>query len=66
MQKLFSELDPHRKAYLNINDWRNSFKTFSSKDQLLVELKNVVSSTFANHESVFRFILNFGSDEGEV
>jgi Ca2+-binding EF-hand superfamily protein len=32
VQKLFSELDPHRKGYLNINDWRNSFKTFSSKD----------------------------------
>ena len=66
VQKLFSELDPHRKGFLNINDWRNSFKTFSSHDQLLVELKNVVASTFADPDSVYRFFLNFGSDQGEV
>ena len=66
VQKLFSELDPHRKGFLNINDWRNSFKTFSFQDQLMVELKNVVASTFADPDSVFRFFLNFGSDDGEV
>ena len=66
VQKLFSELDPHRKGFLNINDWRNSFKTFSSQDQLLVELKNVVASTFADSDSVYRFFLNFASDEGEM
>lgn len=32
IQKLFSELDPHKKGFLNINDWRNAFKTFNSAD----------------------------------
>ena len=25
LQKLFSELDPHKKGHLNQNDWRNAF-----------------------------------------
>lgn len=61
VQKLFSELDPHKKGFLNINDWRNSFKTFNSADQLIVELKNTVASTFSNCDSVFQFFLNFSS-----
>ena len=32
IQKLFSELDPHKKGFLNINDWRNAFKTFNASD----------------------------------
>jgi len=64
VMKLFSELDPHKKGYLNINDWRNSFKTFNWNDQLLIELKNAVTSTFADCESVFQFFINFaGSNE---
>jgi Ca2+-binding EF-hand superfamily protein len=59
IQKLFSELDPHKKGFLNINDWRNAFKTFNSADQLIVELKNAVASTFSNCDSVFQFFLNF-------
>ena len=53
IQKLFSELDPHKKGFLNINDWRNAFKPFNSQDQLLIELKNSVASTFTNCDSVF-------------
>ena len=59
IQKLFSELDPHKKGFLNLNDWRNAFKTFNSADQLIVELKNSVASTFSNCDSVFQFFLNF-------
>ena len=32
IQKLFSELDPHKKGFLSINDWRNAFKTFNAED----------------------------------
>ena len=64
MMKLFSELDPHKKGYLNINDWRNSFKTFNANDQLLIELKNAVASTFTDCDSVFQFFINFaGSND---
>jgi len=40
VQQLFSELDPHKKGYLNKNDWTNAFQSFNWNDQLLVELKN--------------------------
>lgn len=58
MQKLFSELDPHKKGFLTVNDWRNAFKAFNAGDQLLVEFKNVVQSTFADCDSVFQFFIN--------
>jgi hypothetical protein len=32
LQKLFSELDPHKKAFINLNDWKNAFKSFVWKD----------------------------------
>ena len=32
VQKLFSELDPHKKGFLTLNDWRNAFKTFNAGD----------------------------------
>ena len=62
IRKLFSELDPHKKGYLNINDWRNSFKTFNCNDQLLIELKHALASTFTDYDSVFQFFINFSGD----
>ena len=47
-----------------MNDWRNAFKTFKAEDQLIVELKNVVQSTFTNCNSVFQFFLNFSNSGG--
>jgi len=61
VQKLFSELDPHKKGFLNINDWRNAFGTFKAGDELIVELKSAVASTFTNCDSVFQFFLNFSN-----
>jgi hypothetical protein len=52
LQKLFSELDPHKKGYLNILDWKNAFKSFAWKDQLMIEFKNIVATTFAEFESL--------------
>ena len=66
MQKLFSELDPHKKGFLNVNDWRNAFKTFNAQDQLIVELKNVAQSTFTDCDSVMQFFLNFSDSSGQV
>ena len=64
IQKLFSELDPHKKGFMNINDWRNAFKSFKTSDQLIVELKNVVQSTFTSCDSVFHFFINFSNGGG--
>lgn len=41
LQRLFSELDPHKKGFININDWKNAFKSFAWKDQLMIEVKNI-------------------------
>ena len=41
-QKLFAEIDPHKKTFLNLKDWLSSFKIFDVKDHLMVELKNFV------------------------
>ena len=55
MQRLFSELDPHKKGFINLNDWKNAFKSFNWNEQILIELKNVAQSTFTDSDSVFSF-----------
>lgn len=57
---MFAELDPHKKGFLNANDWSNAFAVFNWCEQLMIELKNVIQCTFANSDSVFSFFLNFG------
>ena len=59
LQRLYSELDPHKKGYLNENDWKNAFATFNWNDQLLIELKHIIQSSFANCDSVYTFFTNF-------
>lgn len=54
-QKLFAEVDPHKKTFLSIKDWINAFQTFTQDDHLMVELKNFLQVQFANSESAFFF-----------
>lgn len=61
LQRLFSELDPHKKGFINRNDWKNAFKQFVWKDQLFIELKNIAQSTFQDAESLFQFLLSFSA-----
>jgi len=42
IQKLFAELDPHKKGYLTESDWVNAFQAFKHSDQLMIELKNAL------------------------
>lgn len=32
MQKLFAEIDPHKKGYLTFSDWVNAFQAFKLED----------------------------------
>ena len=32
LQKLFAELDAHKKGYLDLNDWNSAFGTFKWSD----------------------------------
>ena len=43
LQKLFSELDPHKKGFLSESDWETAFSGFNWYAQLVVELQNLVS-----------------------
>jgi len=40
IQKLFAELDPHKKTFISLKDWISSFAVFNKNDQLIIELKN--------------------------
>lgn len=62
LQKLFAEIDPHKKGYLNEHDWINAFQAFKHDDQNLIELKNAVQVSFSDCESAFQFFLSFKSD----
>ena len=58
-QKLFAELDPHKKGYLAESDWINAFQAFNYDDQILIELKNSIQCSFADCLSAFDFFLTF-------
>lgn len=59
IQKLFAELDPHKKGYLTENDWLNAFSPFNYNDQVMIELKNAIQCNFTDCESAFEFFLTF-------
>jgi len=65
-QELFSYLDPHKKGYINLIDWKQSFGKFNHHDQCLKELKADLASTFANYDSAYKFLLSFNSGSGPV
>jgi hypothetical protein len=62
MQKLFAELDPHKKGFLTERDWVNAFQAFKHDDQNLIELKNAIQCAFTDCESAFQFFLSFKAD----
>jgi hypothetical protein len=59
VQKLFAELDPHKKGYLTVNDWINAFQAFKHEDQIMIELKNALQCAFSDSHSAFHFFLSF-------
>lgn len=61
MQKLFAELDPHKKGFLTESDWTNSLSAFKLNDQTFIELKNLVQCSFTDSESAFQFFISFKS-----
>lgn len=59
LQKLFSEIDPHKKGYLTENDWKNAFNSFQWNKQIMIELRNTVQCSFSDIESAFQFFCSF-------
>lgn len=62
-QKLYAELDPHKKTYLNLADWNSAFQTFNYHENLMVELKNFLQVQFANVGSAYAFYQSFGNSQ---
>ena len=60
-QKLFAELDPHKKTFLTLKDWLSAFGSFNDNEHLITELKNFMQCQFANVNSAFYFLQSFGS-----
>jgi len=62
-QKLFAELDPHKKTFLTLKDWLSAFQSFNDNEHLITELKNFMQCQFANETSAFYFLQSFGSSK---
>ena len=56
LQQLFSELDPHKKTFLNFKDWQNAFAAFNEGGMLITELKNYLQCQFTDVKSAFGYL----------
>ena len=63
LQKLFSELDPHRKTYLSLRDWQSAFDSFNENEALIVELKNYLQCQFTDVRSAFSYFQTFCGED---
>ena len=59
LEKLFAELDPHRKAYLTESDWEHAFGGINYKDQCIKEIKDSVRSNFSDVRSAFEHFASY-------
>lgn len=59
LEKLFAELDPHRKAYITESDWENAFGKIDYKDQCIKEIKDAVRSNFSDIHSAFSHFTSY-------
>ena len=55
IQKLFGEIDPHKKTYMTLNDWKSAFETFNFFEQIVLEYKNAVCCSFVDVPSAFTY-----------
>lgn len=63
LQQLFSELDPHKKGFLSETDWMAAFGGFNWHQQLVVELENLISCSFKDIESAFKYFQVIAKNE---
>jgi hypothetical protein len=39
LQQVFSEVDPHKKGYVTLDDWLNAFSGYSWQEQMFKEVQ---------------------------
>ncbi|OMJ89166.1 hypothetical protein SteCoe_8712 [Stentor coeruleus] len=59
LEKLFADLDPHRKAYITESDWDHAFENINYNDQCIKEIKDAVRSNFVDIRSAFEYFASF-------
>lgn len=66
LERLFADLDPHRKAYVTENDWNHAFAEYSYQDQCLKELKDAIRSNFSDTQPAFEYFCSFNRPASET
>ena len=59
LHQLFSELDPHKKGFLSLVDWESAFGKYNWHEQCIEELKNLITSNFADCNSAYEYFAGF-------
>ena len=59
IEKLFAELDPHRKAFVTESDFCLAFGGISYQSQCVQEIKDAIRSNFQDVHSAFDFFSSF-------
>jgi len=58
IQKLFADLDPHKKGYLSEIDWFNAFSGYDASQQILLEVQEVIASNYDSIDNAYEFFLS--------
>lgn len=56
MQRLFASMDPHKKGYLTLKDWKNLFDSFNDVWSIMIDVQNSFASAFDSVDEAFRFM----------
>ena len=66
MQQLFSEVDPHKKGFLSLNDWTQAFGSFSQEEQAFLLFCTSLGASFSDVDSAFEYFLTFAKGTKKV
>lgn len=61
LQKLFADLDPHKKGYLSEVDWLNAFNGYNVQNQVLLEVQEALTTNYSDIENAFEFFISHES-----
>lgn len=66
LKALFSDLDPHKKGHLIQNDWANAFSCYSHFEAYIIELKEIINTSFAGSADAFAFFAGHGPSKKTI
>lgn len=66
LQDLYAEFDPHKKGFLNFQDWKNAFSKFDVKGQGLSEIKDAIRSNFTDINAAYDYFLSMKTGQGRT